>query len=97
MTSLEVGSAERTRWYILIAFSLLSASQSNTWFTFSSVPDQVEDYYHLKKPSESGVQFVLSFFLVLWIIHNYVVSVLNKNTYTSIPQFQPSKNISHFR
>eukprot|EP01084_Bolivina_argentea_P201115 343824_1 len=54
MTTLEVGPAERTRWYILIAFSLLSASQSNTWFTFSSVPDQIEDYYHLKKPSESG-------------------------------------------
>lgn len=54
MASSDIGPPEKLRWYILITFSLISCWQSNSWFTFSSVPEQVQDYYHLEKPSKSG-------------------------------------------
>ena len=52
---LEIGPPELQRWYILVVSSLTSAFQCNTWFTISSVPTQVEQYYHLRQPAEGDV------------------------------------------
>ena len=43
--------------------SLISALQCNTWFTFSSVPSQIEDYYHLQRPSHGDVNGVIDLLL----------------------------------
>ena len=61
--SLELGNAEATRWYILIFFSMVSGFQSNTWFTFSSVPNQVEEYYNLNESSSGKVNPVIDLLL----------------------------------
>ena len=63
MSSLEIGDPEFQRWYILIISSLTSALQCNTWFTFSSVPTQVEEYYHLKLPSNGDVNGTIDLLL----------------------------------
>ena len=54
LQQIELGPGEKKRWYILFVFCMLSAFQSNIWFTFSSVPDQVEEYYNLHKPSDTS-------------------------------------------
>eukprot|EP01084_Bolivina_argentea_P017966 33496_1 len=63
MSSLTIGPPELQRWYILIVSSLTSALQCNTWFTFSSVPSQVEQYYHLKHTSSGNVNAVIDLLL----------------------------------
>eukprot|EP01084_Bolivina_argentea_P294755 507283_1 len=42
---------------------MTSALQSNTWFTFSSCPDEVEDYYHLKAPNSGQVNGTIDLLL----------------------------------
>merc|ERR1719361_956562 len=58
-----VGQPESIRWYILLVGSLVSALQCNSWFTFSSVPSQIEDYYHLKRPQHGEVNGVIDLLL----------------------------------
>eukprot|EP01083_Nonionella_stella_P287576 978921_1 len=63
MTALELGPPEFQRWYILVVSSLTSALQCNTWFTFSSVPSQIEEYYHLQRTSHGEVNQVIDLLL----------------------------------
>lgn len=59
----EVGQPDSRRWYILIMFGFVSAFQCNTWFTFSSCPNEVEDYYHLSNAGEGKVNSVIDLLL----------------------------------
>eukprot|EP01084_Bolivina_argentea_P291271 500581_1 len=59
----ELGAPETKRWYILIVFSLISAFQTNTWFMFASIPNQVEDYYNLHKSASGQVSPTISLLL----------------------------------
>ena len=63
LRDIQIGPAEAQRWYILLVFSMTSSFQSNTWFTFSSVPDQVEEYYHLKEPKSGQVNSTIDLLL----------------------------------
>ena len=67
---IEIGPPELKRWYILLVFGMTSAFQSNTWFTFSSVPDQVEEYYHLPKPKSGQVNATIDLLLNWGYDHN---------------------------
>eukprot|EP01083_Nonionella_stella_P071266 191317_1 len=63
MNVIKLGEPEATRWYILIIYSIISALQCNAWFTFSSVPNEVEQYYHLDNPGGDKVNHTID----LWI------------------------------
>ena len=63
LPDIAIGPAEAQRWYILVIFSITSALQTNTWLTFSTVPDEVEDYYHLKKPKSGQVNATIDLLL----------------------------------
>ena len=61
--SLTFGEAEKKRWYILAIFCITYISQSNSWFTFSSIPDQVTDYYHLGARKSGKINPVIDLLL----------------------------------
>eukprot|EP01084_Bolivina_argentea_P292987 503851_1 len=51
------------RCYILFCFFMVYTMQSNNWFTFSSIPDKVEEYYHLSTPKDNKVNGVIDLLL----------------------------------
>ena len=62
-TQLEIGAPERTRWYILCMAFMVYTMQSNDWFTFSSIPNEVESYYNLSNPGHNKVNSVVDLLL----------------------------------
>lgn len=62
-TMVGVGSPEVKRWYILLLFCMISAVQCNAYFTFSSVPSRVVEYYHLHDPGKHKVNSTIDLLL----------------------------------
>ena len=90
----EIGPPESKRWYILVIFSVASAMQSNIWFTFSSCPDQVEDYYHLPKPKSGQVNGTIAILLnwgPIMFVTMYIIILHNSSLYIHyVPYFTGS-------
>ena len=59
----QLGPPEFKRYYILFMYSMIGSLSTNAWFTFSSVPDQAQQYYDLNTSNTDQVNHTIDILL----------------------------------